>query len=244
MPAGKAARSGGFAKATRLHFGISIRSLRRYAKKRVAIPGRADAKELRQGLRFAFRIYMIDCASPAPTGTQRRKSLRNITAAAARLISRPNRRTADDLLTALDTPDLDARKVAYSALTAKGYEPLEFKRRLRHWRIAPSTNSSATGAANELASLNVEALAPVGGRFPDSGLARLIASLVPIWTTVTGRTAGLISASNDDVKTCPLADWLHEMLDLLGLPRPPVGRVVDIVRLIERAKNPAPVTSG
>jgi hypothetical protein len=151
MPAGKAAVTGGVSWAMRLHFGVSIRSLRRYAKPRVAILKREDAKKLRHSLRSAFQIYMIDCATPAPTGTQRRKELRKIRAAARRLAAHPNWRAADGLLKALDTPDLDARIVAYKVLTAKGYTPFQFKRTLRHWTITSSAESSDIAAANELA---------------------------------------------------------------------------------------------
>jgi hypothetical protein len=208
----------------------------------VAILKREDAKKLRHSLRSAFQIYMIDCATPAPTGTQRRKELRKIRAAARRLAAHPNWRAADGLLKALDTPDLDARIVAYKVLTAKGYTPFQFKRTLRHWTITSSAESSDIAAANELASLDIQALAPAGGRFPDPGLAHLVASLIPIWTVVTGRTAGLVSVDVvDNVKRCPFAEWLNAMHQRLGVAQPPLGRVVDIGRWVKRSKNPAPV---
>jgi hypothetical protein len=140
-------------------------------------------------------------------------------------------------LTALDTPDLDARKLAYGQLTARGHTPLQLKRTLRHWPTAPRfPESGAVEAASDLANLDIDALAPVGGRFPDPGLAKLVVSLVSNWETVTGRTARLVSVEKGVRKKCPFADWLAEMHDLLGVPRPPVGRVIDIVRGVERSK--------
>jgi hypothetical protein len=74
------------------------------------------------------------------------------------------------------------------------------KRRLRHWTIASSADDVAIVAAKELANLDVEALVPVGGRFPDPGLAHLVASLIPIWKRATGRTPGPISADKEGGK--------------------------------------------
>jgi hypothetical protein len=245
VPAGKATVSGGVAWGKRLHFGLNMRSMRRYAKPTVAALSLAELTKYRRDLRWAFRIYAIDCVNLAPTGTVRRKGLRKIGAAAARLVLTPNHATADELLTALDTPDLDARRLAYTAMTTKGHEPVQVKRRLRHWTIASSVDDVAIAAARELANLDVEALAPVGGRFPDPGLAHLVASLIPIWEKVTRRTAGLVSIDKEgEKKKCPFGDWLDEMHALLDVPRPPVGRIVDIVRLAERSKNPAPVTGS
>jgi hypothetical protein len=134
--------------------------------------------------------------------------------------------------------------LAYIALTTKGHEPFHLKRKLRHWTIGSSVDDVTIAATKVLANLDVEALAPVGGRFPDPGLAQLVASLIPVWGKVTRRTAGLISIDKEgEKKKCPFGDWLGEMHDLLGVRRPLVGRVVDIVRLAERSKNPEPVTS-
>jgi hypothetical protein len=65
MPAGKAIVSGGVAPATRLHFGVNVCSMRRYAKRGVAALTVAELKQCRRDLRFAFKIYQIDCASGA-----------------------------------------------------------------------------------------------------------------------------------------------------------------------------------
>jgi hypothetical protein len=106
MPAGKATVSGGVTGGACLHFGLNVRSMRRYAKPRVAALSVAQLKKYRRDLRCAFRIYAIDCVNPAPTGTVRRKALRKIRAAAVGLVLMPNYATADELMTALDTPDL------------------------------------------------------------------------------------------------------------------------------------------
>jgi hypothetical protein len=246
MPAGKIALSGGVGPRPYVHFGINIRSLRRYAKPRVAIPGRREAEQLRRYLRDTFEIYALDCATAAPTGTERRTALRGIRNSADLLISMPNLRNAYALLDALETHDYDALNLAYGALRTGGYKPHWLKRRLRHWQILSSVDREAIAAAAKvLATLDIEALVPVSGRFPDPGLAHLVASLIPIWKRVTGRTAGLISTNlvSEDAegrKRCPFAEWLDEMHDLLGTPRPSVWRVVDIVKWFERSKNPAP----
>jgi hypothetical protein len=204
----------------------------------------ADLRQCRDGIRRALKIYRIDCASTAPTMTERRKAIARIKNAAGRLATNKSRSAAWDLLTALDTPDLDARKLAYGQLTARGHTPLPLKRTLRHWPTAARLpESGAVAAASDLANLDIDALAPVGGRFPDPGLAKLVVSLVSNWETVTGRTARPVSVDKEcERKKCPFADWLAEMHDLLGVPRPPVGRVIDIVRGVERSKHKAPAT--
>ncbi len=246
MPSGKAIVSGGVAPATRLHFGLNVCSMRRYAKRGVAALTVAELKQCRREIRFAFKIYRIDCASAAPTGTERRKALTKIKTAAARFAGNGGRPAAWALLTALDEADYDARKLAYKQLAAKGCSARGLTRSLRHWPIVPgSGDRGVVTAASELAGLDVDALAPLRGRFPEPGLAKLVASLIYFWKRVTGRTAALVSVDRDcEKKRCPFADWLAEMHNLLGFAPPPVGRVVDIVRWHERWKNPAPVTGG
>lgn len=247
MPAGKAAVTGGLAWAKRrtLHFGVSVRSMRRYSKPTTPTLTGDGLKECREALRFIFKIYNIDCANIAPTGTERRKALNKIKITARRLSDDKSWTSAGELLTALDTPDLDARKLVYRQLSAKGHDPLQFKKMLRNWRILSPFADDWLPVLIELATLDVEALVPAGGRFPDPGLATAVANLVPIWKRVTGRTAGPISADRvGDRKKCPFAEWLAEMHGLLGVPQPPVGRVLDIVLIVETQKNPVPVTAG
>jgi hypothetical protein len=227
-----------------LPFGVSVRSMRRYAKPKIAALSVADLKKYRRNLRFAFNSYAIDCAGVAPTATERRKPLARIKSAAEHFAAYLSPSAADDLLTALDTPDLDARTLAYKQLRAKGHRALQFKNALRHWPKAPRLPEiEAFAAARDLADLDIDTVSPVGGRFRDPGLANLVLRVASIWTSVTGRTAGPVSVDKfGEEKKCPFADWLAEMHDLLGVPRPPVGRIVDIVRQIERLKKPAPIT--
>lgn len=225
MPAGRAAVTGGVAWVKRralrsdVHFGVNIHSMRRYAKRGVAAVSGSELRQIRKDLRWAFRIYRIDCARATPTMTERRKALSRIKKAAELLDLYRNPSAVDDLLTALDTPDFDARKLAYRQLSGKGYKPLQFKNALRHWPKAPRfPESDAFAAARDLADLQIEALAPAGGLFRDPGLANLVLRVVPIWERVTGRTAGPVSDKEGDKKKCPFADWLAEMHDLLGCP--------------------------
>jgi hypothetical protein len=243
MPAGKARVTGGIAWAKPLHFGVSVRSMRQYSKPKTAPLASAALRECRQNLRHAFLIYSIDCANNAPTATERRKTLKKIKTTARLLMNDKSRLSAGELLTALDAPDLEARKLAYRQLSARGYQPLQFKKTLRDWRVLSPFPEDCLPALAELAGLDVEALVPAGGRFPDPGLANAVAKLVPIWKEVTGRTAGAISANKEcDRKKCPFADWFFEMCARLEIAQPPVGRITDIVRLVEAQKNPAPVT--
>jgi hypothetical protein len=241
--AGKIAISGGVGLRPYVPCGVSIRSLRRYAKPRVAIPSCQEAKRLRENLRSIFKTYALDCANPAPTATERRKTLGRIKNSAAHLIAAPSRRNADALLDALETPDYDALGMAYRALTANGHEPQRLKRRLRHWGdiIVPGDGEAITAAARALASLNVEALVPMSVKgqfsgFPDPALAHLVAALVPVWERVTGRTVGLFSSYKDgqEEKRSLFADWLGEMHALMGLAPPSLWSVTDIVRRDER----------
>jgi hypothetical protein len=142
-------------------------------------------------------IYVLDCATTAPTATELRKALKKIQASAARLVlSRDDPsdelyaiQCADSLLAALDTPDSEARRLAYRALTAQACMPFhQIKRRLQRWRIlSPIDRAAIVAAARLPASLDVETLVPASGRFPDPALAHLVAALIPLWKSVTGR---------------------------------------------------------
>jgi hypothetical protein len=241
--AGKIAISGGVGLRPYVPCGVSIRSLRRYAKPRVAIPSCQEAKRLRENLRSIFKTYALDCANPAPTATERRKTLGRVKNSAAHLIAAPSRRNAYALLDALETRDYHALGMAYRALTANGHEPQWLKRRLRHWGdiIVPVDSQAITAAACALASLNVEALVPMSVKgqfsgFPDPALAHLVAALVPVWERVTGRTVGLFSSYKDgrEEKRSLFADWLCEMHALMGLAPPSLWSGIDIVRRDER----------
>ena len=143
---------------------------------------------------------------------------------------------------ALDTPDLDARNLAYRALRTN---PLLFKRRLRHWASASAGDPLAVAVtietANRLAGLNIEALVPMSMKgqfsgFPAPALAHLVAALVPVWRRVTGRKVALFSSYKEGLeeKRCLFADWLGEMHEVMGLAAPSLWRVIAIVRHDER----------
>ena len=84
-----------------------------------------------------------------------------------------------------------------------------------------------------LAKLDVEALVPIRARWPDPALAPLVVRLTPIWCRVTGRSADLTQDDKaGDTKKCLFAKWLGDLFADMDLQRPPVGRVVDIVRSI------------
>ena len=246
MPAGKIALSGGVGPLSYIPYGVSVRSLRRRARPHVPIPSCQEVQGLRRYLRDTFKIYALDCGTAAPTATERRKTLRGIKNSAALLIAEPNLQNAHALLKALESRDSDALSMAYRALTAGGHEPFwQLKRRLRHWSMNSPIDPEAVTAACALASIDVEALVPVSGRFSDPGLALLVATLVPTWESVTGRTAGLVSIDKEgDAKKCPFADWLGEMHGFLGIPRPSTWQVADIVRRMKREKNPTPYGGG
>jgi hypothetical protein len=242
MPAGKIAVGGGVGYWPYLSYGISIRSMRRYAKPRVRPLDCQEIQHRRRYLRDTFKTYIFDCSNAAPTATERRKTLGRIKNSAALLIAEQNNRNASALLAALESRDSDALGMAYRALTASGHGPFWLlKRRLRHWSIIPPIDREAVvAAARALASLDVEALVPVSGRFSDPALALLVAASIPIWKSVTGRTAGLVQANVRGGKKCPFADWLGEMHELMGLAAPSLWSVVDIVRRVKREKNPTP----
>lgn len=205
--AGKIAISGGVGLRPYVPCGVSIRLLRRYAKPRVAIPSCQEAKRLGENLRSIFKTYALDCANPAPTATDRRKTLGRVKNSAAHLIAAPSRRNAYALLDALETRDYDALGMAYRALTANGHEPQRLKRRLRHWGdiIVPVDSQPITAAACAPASLNVEALVPMSVKgqfsgFPDPALAHLVAALVPVWERAS-LWSGIDIVRRDERKT-------------------------------------------
>jgi hypothetical protein len=243
MPAGKIAVSGGVGYWQYLPYGVSIRSMLRYAKPRVKPLDCQEIQDRRRYLRDTFKTYIFDCSNAAPTATERRRSLVRIKNSAALLLSIPSTQNHYAFLSALETRDSDALSMAYRALTAECHSPQRLKRRLRHWTVNSPRDESIISAARALASLDVEALVPVSGRFQDPGLAHLVAALIPIWKSVTGRTAGLVQANARGHKKCPFADWLGEMHELMGLAAPSLWSVVAIVKWFERSENPAPFQS-
>jgi hypothetical protein len=236
MPAGKLTASRGVGSLSYLPYGINIRSMSRpYKKPGVKALDCQEIQDCRRYLRDAFKMYALDYVQLAPTATERRKTLGRIKNSAERLILIPNLPNAYALLSAMESRDYDALQLAYGALTAKGDMPFhQIKRRLLHWSYLSSVDREAIiAAARTLASLEVDALVPVSGRFPDPPLALLVTALVPVWERVTGReAAGLGTHYKEKLeeKRCLFADWLSEMHALMGLAAPSLWSVIDIVR--------------
>lgn len=234
MPAGKIPVTSGMAWVSRHpHFGISIRSMRCYAKRSTPALSVNDLEECRKKLRKAFRRYIIDCSNVALTATEQRKKLNQIKSIARRFLKNQTWDLSQDLLTALNTRSGGVRTLVFNELKRMGHDPVRFHYEFVHWTgVFTPFPKDCVPALTELAALDVEGLVPEGGRFPDPALANLVAQLVPIWKKVTGRTAGRISVGPDcEQKKCHFAEWLAKMHDLLGIVPPPVGRVLDIAAL-------------
>ncbi len=181
--------------------------------------------------------------------------LEKIKTAAGNFIKRGNKLWADRLLDYLDEADLDTRSILYREVASHGYNStavIAMKRELADLfcpSIYPDESLPIAGAVSRasmdrivafvtgafsvvrvLANIEVNVLVPASGRWPDPALANLVAGLEPTWRRVTGRTAALISKEKGCLTQCAYADWLGELLEKIGLPGPPVGLVVEVVR--------------
>jgi hypothetical protein len=118
-----------------------------------------------------------------------------------------------------------------SYLGRRGHNWIQFKKDLRDVYARGAQPDVCITVACDLANLDVNTLAPGPGRWPDPGLAQLVTGLAPVWEKVTGRTAKVVSVDKEcSRKACQFADWLGTMHEIMGLSRPPVGRILDIVR--------------
>ena len=259
MAGGKASVSGGGAWVIPLPFTISVRSMRLRAKAGIPPLTVFELRKDRKDLRYAFKIYRIACATAIPTPTERRKMLGRIATAARNLAKASptafkrgtftgQRRWANRLTDEIKAADKSTIAIITRDVGRHNWE--------RFRKDLSSVAASLPGQANEdndspeylstvqhMANINIDDCAPTSARWPDPPLASLVTATAPIWKRITGRTAGLISTDNGgDSKASPFADWLKELLAKLGLPSPPVGRVVDIIR--HNLKNPAPITGG
>jgi hypothetical protein len=82
-----------------------------------------------------------------------------------------------------------------------------------------------------LAALNVDELAPVGGKWRNPAEANLILALIPLWRRVTARTPGLTGLRREsDEKQCRYAEWLAHILASVELPAPSTSRIVAVVK--------------
>jgi hypothetical protein len=255
MPAGKLGPSGGHSFILPLPYTVNVRSLRKRAKRTTPPPTVRDLRECRRILRKSVSIYRIACATPQPTATEQRRSLSMIKTAARRFIKGPSKAWADKLLNYLEAADANSRSIINREVIAHGHPSnalITTKRLLRELFLQsiypdeamPTRRDISRASADKiqvfrsrgypvvrlLADMEIDALVPGSGRWPDPALANLVANLQPLWRRITGRTAALISKDKvGELKQCHFADWLGELLERAGLPRPPVGRVVDIV---------------
>jgi hypothetical protein len=230
-------------------YGINVRSMRRLAKPNAPALARNELRTLRCKLREAVKFYQVAHAEPLPTPTDRRTQLTNVKSAAVQLSKNPGSEVWAKRLA----------KYIRAVLTDRGAETLLTKALARGTRerfgkltallgeldaivrlagVPDSAVARSERFARDwlprigvLAQLNVEDMVPIRELLPDPGLAKLVADLEPMWCRVTGRTAALVSKDKEGgSKQCPFADWLGKLLKKAGLPRPPTGRVVDIVR--------------
>jgi hypothetical protein len=191
-------------------------------------------------------------------------ALGKIKNAAAKFIEPKSRKRlwAERLLEYLIESDVHTNKLLYLDVSTHGHGPagvIALKNQLRELfsrSIYPHESPPIPGTISQaeldrlvefmlsgfpvvkvLANINIDALVPSSGRWPDPALANLVAGVKPIWRRVTGRTAGLISRDRSgDAKDCPFANWLVGLLEQAKIGRPPLGRIVDIVRPRQRKK--------
>jgi hypothetical protein len=235
-----------------LHFGVSVRSLKRYRSKSTA-KGRPNAAAIRQWrprLRDAFRRYRVDCGTCQPTATELRKSVSGIVKAAQRFVASPTWELADELLTRLEF-NRNVETVIRQGLKISRAEWVLFKREMRRqiavsalpgeWPAAIAERSDRLAVmVVRIALLDVATLTPESGRWPDPALYRLVFVLAPLWEEVTGRTAAQSTDRIEQSKEFPFAEWLEDTHRLIGFGAPPRGRVLDVVLF---QKSPASVRS-
>jgi hypothetical protein len=234
---------------SRVSYGINVRSVRSFAKPNTPALARNELRTFRCKLREVVKFYQLAHAEPLPAPTYRRNLLAKVKTAAARLSKNPGSKEWAKRLA----------KYIQAARTERGAETLLTKALARGTgqrfgkltallgeldaivRLAGVPEGAAARAdrfarnwlprIGVLADLKVEDAVPISELLPDPGLPNLIADLEPIWRRVTGRTVALVSKDKEGgSKQCPFADWLGGLLEKAGLPRPPTGRVVDIVR--------------
>jgi hypothetical protein len=192
-------------------------------------------------LRDAFKRAQVDYAREHSTAKELRERLSKIATAARRYAKSKDLKWADVLLGHLDD-ERNAAQIIRQKLEISGPEWIGFKKELRNVFARHAAPDSSINVARQIAEIEIGALAPKSGLFPDPTLFQLVAVLAPVWTEITGRTAAPVSVDAiGDIKVFHFARWLDGMFGLLDLPLPPDGRVLDIVRF-QKGKNPAPVT--
>jgi hypothetical protein len=264
MPTGRLAVFGGNAWTPRLPHSVNIRSLRR--RRNSLNPPRklsvSELRECRRILRKLVSIYRIARTTPQPTATQRRALLLSIRSAALDFRDNPSKVSAEDILERLSRCDVNTKRILYIDLLSRGHGAAaisQMREQLQDlfslsiypdespplpgalWRAACDRilrfMSEGLSVVRTLALIDIDKLVPNSGRWPDPSLANLVAGVEPIWCRVTGRTAGFVSRDKTgDEKILPFADWLGDLLENVAAPRPPYGRVIDIVRSKKTAK--------
>jgi len=242
MPLGKLGTMGACAFVDPwMHYGINIRSLRRRAKRGVQPLTRPELCKYRKTLRQVVGIYRI-AKNQHPTATKRKDILSKIKKRAQKFIESRKILWLDKLLDCFvinqsidsDTLALVLRQLPNGIKSLheirKGRNALysTFERQDAHLQAFLQKHVTILCV---LAEIDIASLVPGSGKWSDPALANLVLVLEPIWCRVAGRTAELISSdATCDKKHSPFADWLEDIFQKMGLPSPPVGSVVDIVR--------------
>jgi hypothetical protein len=233
MPAGRLGAIAGPIFVGPLHCGISVRSMKPYRSKRKGKgpPDAATIWELRRRLRDAFRRYRVDRAQCPPTATELRRDVSEVVRAAQNFVKTPSFDLADKLLRRLEL-DGNTQAAVRKWLRVLPADWIRVKRELRDWYAKHALPGEPTRATLiQIALIDPKNLAPESGRWRDPALFRLVSVLVPLWCEVTGRAAGPLSDNwGKDGRQFFFADWLEEMLRLMGFPAPPRERILDSVR--------------
>jgi hypothetical protein len=177
-----------------------------------------------------------------PTATERRKAIGKVKVAAVRFVASEGawrRAWADKLLDHIAACDLETVQTLMNEIKPSGCRWTPMKHHLQ-LVVAVSAWSPdvCLPAVAALAAMDVEALIPKRGRWPDPALANLVAAVAPVWKRVTGRSARPVSKDKEgDVKVHLFAQWLGGLIGKLGVTPPPPGRVADIARVVERDRK-------
>lgn len=256
MPGGKIpSELGGIGFVSRKPLSPFVWKMRRLAKRGFSPPNRTRLNQLSGELRAAFREYQIR-RNGAVTATARKKVVKGIESKAQKVLRDPNRlawrlELARSLSCTLDrqfwtqAPGRTRRvkidrqlriKLSYSLLKAVRTCSTE------HSELHLLENELEGGRALTDAALNsISILTDIGEKvrltrspWPDPELFRLIQAIAPIWTEITGRSLKLVSVDAEcSRKRSPFATAVRASFRYIGLQPPPLGRINDIVRVLE-----------
>jgi hypothetical protein len=230
MPSGKPGAIAGAVSVERLSQNISIRSMRRHAKKGHVAITVTELKQLRRKLRDAFTIYRIDMGRTQVTPTEQRRLLAKIVVAAKHFERASTWAWADKLLSHLEA-ERSIETIARRASGLASRDWLTMKKDLRSMSAsAPPSDDLAVLVAG-LSEIDIDAVVPTGAKWRDPGLVRLVLALAPIWRRVTGRSDKLVSVdrSNDEKRNF-FAEWLNQAQRAIGVQETPVRQINDVLR--------------